>query len=212
MDQGHASRGERTALSTLDSQVPSGVVTASGATWLRFVASVRPPALEDAPSGLDFIAAAPSGDEGTREGGIAEVDRQRIVQHAACPRGRHRPPVRAEILVEPTFDPIEPRTEPVRWNPDPDAHRKASFGLGDHEGGASGLRYVPFLFFESLARHSQEVHMFGVPTSLCSPSCAAIRRYRCIVANLPLPHRGRSRGLLIGSFADSPEMANERAD
>ena len=43
------------------------------------------PQLEDTFGGLDLVPGTPSGDEGTRQGGIADVDREGIVQHAACP-------------------------------------------------------------------------------------------------------------------------------
>src|SRR6266403_4035653 len=46
---------------------------------------------------LDHIPGAPAGHEGARKGGVEEVDRQGIVQHAAHPRGRDRPAVRATI-------------------------------------------------------------------------------------------------------------------
>jgi hypothetical protein len=60
------------------------------------------------PSGdLDFVGFTPTRDETARVRRIEEIDRDRIVDDAAHARWRHRPPVGAAILVEPS-----PRREP----------------------------------------------------------------------------------------------------
>ena len=94
------------------------------------------PYLEDAPRGLDLVTGAPAGDEGARWGGICEIDRKSVIQHAACAGRRHRPTVSTTTLVEPYFDPVESGAQPIRRDTDPNAHGKASFCLGDHEPGA----------------------------------------------------------------------------
>src|SRR6516162_7602616 len=110
--------------------------------WRRLVLAH----LEDASGGLDLITGTPSSDKGSCEGRITEIDRQGVVQQATCSRRRHRPAVGTGILVEPCFDPVEPRTKPVWRNSNPNAYREASFCLGYHEPGASGHWCVPFLF------------------------------------------------------------------
>jgi hypothetical protein len=102
--------------------------------------------LEDASGALDLITGTPPSDEGIREGGISEIDRQGVIQHAARARGCHRPAVGTGILVKPCLNSVEPRAEPIRRHPDPNAYRKASFGLGYHKPGVSDNRCVPFLF------------------------------------------------------------------
>jgi len=110
--------------------------------WHRLIL----PHFEHATSGLDLGTGTPTGDKGTRKGRVAEIDRQGIVQHTTCARRCHRPPGCAAVLVEPTLDPVEPGTQAVRWEADPDAHGEAMFSLSDHEAGDSSHRFVPFLF------------------------------------------------------------------
>ena len=50
---------------------------------------------------LDLRASAPPSDEGTRESCIREVEGHCVVEHPAHSRGRHRPALRATILVLP---------------------------------------------------------------------------------------------------------------
>jgi hypothetical protein len=85
------------------------------------------PHLEDAPNGLDTVPGTPSGDERARQGGIREIDREGVIQHPACPRGGHRPSVRAAILVEPNFDPVESGAQAVCRDADPDTRGETSF-------------------------------------------------------------------------------------
>jgi hypothetical protein len=153
--------------------------------WRRLIV----PHFEHASRHLDFVSGTPS----SHKGG----------SRASSPDPRHRNSRRHPLSLEPS--PSRGTSIRIRTG-----KRRSASAIMNAELGA--IDVFRFCSSRGLARHSQEVHMVGVPTSLCSPSCAAIRRYRCIVANLPLPQRGRSRGLLIGSFADMPEMANERAD
>src|SRR5438067_13687884 len=51
--------------------------------------------------GLELVANAPARDERTGERCIGEVNRNCVVEHAARSRWRHRPAVRAAVLVEP---------------------------------------------------------------------------------------------------------------
>ena len=71
------------------------------------------------------------------------------------------------VLVEPCLDPIEPRTQPIGRDADPNTHRKASFSLGDHEPGTSSHRHVPILFARRLAfaQHARKVQL-----SLATPA------------------------------------------
>ena len=110
--------------------------------WRRIIL----PHLENTPSSLDTVSGTPSGDEGARQGAIRQIDREGVIQHPARARRRHSPSVRAAIFVEPCLDPVESVSQPVRWDADADAHRKASFSLGDHEPGGSRHRRVPFMF------------------------------------------------------------------
>jgi len=154
------------------------------------------PHLENTARGLDTVSGTPPGDEGARQGGIREIDREGVIQHAACAGRRHRPSVCAAIFVEPYFDPIEQRAEPIRWDADADAHRKASFSLGDHEGGARSHRDVPILFSESFRTSPS-----GNPASLepdaslgyAPKRVAVITRDRCILANFSAARRPRSQ-------------------
>src|SRR6516162_11957762 len=123
------------------------------------------PYLEDAPRGLDLVTGAPAGDEGARWGGICEIDRKSVIQHAACAGRRHRPTVSTTTLVEPYFDPVESGAQPIRRDTDPNAHWKASFGFGDHELGACSHFCVPFLFYAKASHTS-----LGKSTSLECPS------------------------------------------
>jgi len=79
-------------------------------SWRRLILAY----LEDAPSSLDLVPSAPAGDECPSQSRVTEIDRQSVIQHAACPRWRHRPLIRPAILVEPAFDSVEPGAEPVR--------------------------------------------------------------------------------------------------
>ena len=64
------------------------------------------------------------------------------------------------------FDPIEPWTEPVWRNSNPNAYREASFRLGDHEPGASGHRCVPFLFSPNFSHPAPRVQVRENPVPL----------------------------------------------
>jgi hypothetical protein len=57
-----------------------GVGCSGSHPWRR----ISLPHLEDATPGLDSGSCTPSGDEGTREDGIAEVDREGVIQYTAC--------------------------------------------------------------------------------------------------------------------------------
>jgi hypothetical protein len=67
-------------------------------SWRRIIL----PHLENTPSSLDTVTGTPAGDEGARQGGIREIDRRGVIQHAASSRRRHSPAVGAAILVEPS--------------------------------------------------------------------------------------------------------------
>ena len=75
--------------------------------WLRFILAH----LEHTSCRLDLGPDAPAGDKRARERGIGEVDRDGVIQHAARSRRRHRPSVRAAVLVEPGGDLRVPLTE-----------------------------------------------------------------------------------------------------
>jgi len=79
---------------------------------------------EDASRGFHPGADAPPGDESVSERRISEVDRQGIIQHAACSRRRHSPAVGAAILVEPDGNLGMPLAETGWRNADPDADGK----------------------------------------------------------------------------------------
>src|SRR5438552_5904275 len=81
--------------------------------------------------GLDLVANAPAGDKRAGERGITEVDRDRIVQHPARPRRRHRPAVRAAVLVEPGGHSSVLSAETFRRDGDADADWEAPFGPCD---------------------------------------------------------------------------------
>ena len=86
---------------------------------------------ERSSGGLDPVADAPARDKRTGERWIGEVDRNRIVEHAARPRRCHRPPVRVAILVEPGGHSSVLTDETFRRNGDADADWEAPFGPGD---------------------------------------------------------------------------------
>jgi hypothetical protein len=75
---------------------------------------------------------APTDDERARECGIGKVDRDGVVKHPAHARWRHRPAIRAAILVQPGGDLSMAAPETLRRYCDPDAHRKSALGGGDH--------------------------------------------------------------------------------
>ena len=77
--------------------------------------------LEDAVGVLDPIAGAPPGNKGSSQGGVVEVDRDRVVQRAAQTCWRHRPTIGPAIGIEPRLYRIEAISEaPRRYaNPDP---------------------------------------------------------------------------------------------
>src|ERR1700736_2405772 len=80
---------------------------------------------------LDLVADAPARDKRTGECCIGEVDRDRVVEHAAHPRWRHRPSVRAAVLVEPGGHSSVLSAETFRRNGDADADREVAFGHRD---------------------------------------------------------------------------------
>jgi len=59
--------------------------------WRRIIL----PHLENTRSSLDTVSGTPSGDEGARQGGIRQIDREGVIQHPARARRRHSPSVRA---------------------------------------------------------------------------------------------------------------------
>src|SRR5262249_52017317 len=60
--------------------------------------------LENAAGHLGFRPDAPSGNECTGKRRIREINRDRVVQHPAHSRRRHRPAIGAAILVQPRGD------------------------------------------------------------------------------------------------------------
>src|ERR1700681_2855958 len=81
-----------------------GAVQGCEATGRRRVV----PDLEGALDRLDLGASAPARDKAARQTRIAEIDRDRVVDYAAQPRGGHRPALAAAIVVEPRLDFVEP--------------------------------------------------------------------------------------------------------
>jgi hypothetical protein len=65
---------------------------------------------------LYFVAGAPAGHEGAREGRVEEVDRESVPQRAAHPRRRQRPAICAAIRVEPRPHLIEPAAKSFGWH------------------------------------------------------------------------------------------------
>jgi len=96
--------------------------------WRRLIL----PHFEAAPSGLDLVTGTPSSDEGTREGRIAEIDRQSVIQHAACPRWRHRPALGTTVLVEPCRHIRIALAEAIGGHAEPDADGEAPLGRRDY--------------------------------------------------------------------------------
>src|SRR6266436_9162111 len=78
--------------------------------------------------GLDLVADAPARDKRTGERCVGEVDRNRVVEHTASSRWRHRPPVRAAVLVEPGGYSSVLSAETSRRDGDADADWEAPFG------------------------------------------------------------------------------------
>ena len=65
--------------------------------------------LEDAVGALGPIASAPSGNKGGSQGGVVEVDRDRVVQRAAKTGRRHRPAIGPAIGIKPCLYLVEAR-------------------------------------------------------------------------------------------------------
>ena len=90
------------------------------------------PNLEDPARGFGPCPNTPPGNKRAREGGIREIDRESVIQHAPRPRRRYCPPRRAAILVEPGGYLCVALAE-SRWrNGDTVADGEASLGCGDH--------------------------------------------------------------------------------
>src|SRR3984893_9399867 len=96
--------------------------------------------------GLDLVACSPARDKRSSERWIGEVDRDRVVQHPAGPRRRHRPAVRAAILVEPYRHSSVLSAETFRRDGDVDADWEAPFGPRDQLARITRHRLVPYLF------------------------------------------------------------------
>jgi hypothetical protein len=78
-----------------------------------------------------------------------------------------------------------PGTQAIRWDADPNAHRKAAFCLGIPKPGACSHRYSRFSFL--IASHTPPGKSIWLECPY-RPACAplyivAIRRYRCILAS-----------------------------
>ena len=56
----------------------------------------------------------------------------RVINDAAQPRWRHRPPISAAVGVQPGVDVSQPRTEATGRQRHLNPNRKAAFGLADH--------------------------------------------------------------------------------
>jgi hypothetical protein len=70
-------------------------------------------------------------DKRTGQCGVEEVDRNRVVEHAARPRRRHGPPVRGAVLIKPSGHSSVLSAETFRRDGDADANWEAPLGPCD---------------------------------------------------------------------------------
>src|SRR5262249_11712669 len=83
---------------------------------------------ERALGGLDLEADAPASNKRAGECRIGEIDRNRIIQHAAHPRGRHGPAGSTAVFIKPSDHSSILLAETFGWNGDADADREVAFG------------------------------------------------------------------------------------
>jgi hypothetical protein len=105
---------------------------ASDACSPRFSPPAHRPHPEHTLRRLYLVPSTPPGDEGARERSVENVDRHRVVKHPAHARWRHRPAIRAAVLIELGGYVSMSLAETFRWNTDPDADREAPLGHRDH--------------------------------------------------------------------------------
>src|ERR1700741_1366500 len=72
---------------------------------------------EHTPGRLDLGPGAPARDEGTREHGIREVDRNSVIEHAADAGRGHRPAIGGAVPIEPGGDLTVSRPRPPGGTP-----------------------------------------------------------------------------------------------
>src|ERR1700736_888083 len=100
--------------------------------------------------GLDLVVTdAPARDKRTGKCCVGEVDRDRVVEHAARSRWRHCSPVRAAVLVEPGGHSSVLSAETFRRDGDADADWEAPFGRRD-QSTRIALHLVPHSFYKTI--------------------------------------------------------------
>jgi hypothetical protein len=75
------------------------------------------------------VPGAPSRHKTSGDRDIGEIDRNRVIYHAACAARGHCPAIGAGILIEPVLHAGEPRTETLAGHRDPDPDQKPAFDL-----------------------------------------------------------------------------------
>src|SRR6516165_9723235 len=102
---------------------------------------------EQAALRLDLRRSAPAGDERARQRGVAEIDRDGIVEHAAHAGRCYRPAVGATIPVEPFGDFCIALTKPTRRHADPYPYGRAADASANatrRGAGCARRRKLPF--------------------------------------------------------------------
>jgi hypothetical protein len=76
---------------------------------------------------LDPLPGTPTCDKGARKGGIEEIHGERVIEDAAGARWRYRPRVGSAVGVQPCIQLVQPTTESVRRDRNPDPNGKPAF-------------------------------------------------------------------------------------
>ena len=95
------------------------------------------------------------------ERGIGEIDRDRVIEHAANTRRRDRPAISAAIRVKPIRNLGVALAAATRRNAKPDPHGEASFGEGDYFARLAGIIRSVFMRRQTVILSSlYSVHRF----------------------------------------------------
>jgi hypothetical protein len=89
---------------------------------------------------------SPGWRQGTRQGGVKEIDRDGVIQRAAHAGRRYCPPVGTTIPIEPSRDFRMPLTKPARGNANPDPNRETPFCCRDDLARVARRSNVPYMF------------------------------------------------------------------
>src|SRR6516225_163502 len=116
---------------------------------------------EQAALRLDLRRSAPAGDERARQRGVAEIDRDGIVEHAAHAGRCYRPAVGATIPVETFGDFCIALTKPTRRHADPYPYGKAPLSHRDDLPRVAGHGHSSYFVLRAFSRPSDRVQSLG---------------------------------------------------